>query len=128
MLDGSPDRSIVRRNATRTVKRSGMSLGLALLVWLAAYLGLIRFFLPRIRSHSAARASARAMITGQVVDTITNIKTVKLFAHAEHEDRAALTAMAGFREKAVDFGVVGPVMCVRFAFRCGVRGVVAVRR
>ena len=77
-----------------------------LLVWLAAYLGLIRFFLPRIRSHSAARASARAMITGQVVDTITNIKTVKLFAHAEHEDRAALTAMAGFREKAVDFGVV----------------------
>ena len=54
----------------------------------------------------AARASARAMITGQVVDTITNIKTVKLFAHADHEDRAALSAMAGFREKALDFGVV----------------------
>ncbi len=79
---------------------------LALLVWLGAYLALIRFFLPRIRSHSAARASARAMITGQVVDTITNIKTVKLFAHADHEDRAALSAMAGFREKALDFGVV----------------------
>ncbi|NHF73137.1 ABC transporter ATP-binding protein [Paracoccus xiamenensis] len=79
---------------------------LALLVWLVCYLALIRFFLPRIRSHSAARASARALITGQVVDTITNIKTVKLFAHAEHEDRAALSAMAGFREKALDFGVV----------------------
>ncbi len=77
---------------------------LALLVWLGAYLALIRFFLPRIRSHSAARASARAMITGQVVDTITNIKTVKLFAHAEYEDRAALGAMAGFRERALDFG------------------------
>ncbi len=46
-----------------------------------------------------ARASARAMVTGQVVDTITNIKTVKLFAHADYEDRSALSAMAGFREK-----------------------------
>lgn len=78
----------------------------ALIVWLGAYLGLIRFFLPRIRSRSSARASARAMVTGQIVDTITNIKTVKLFAHAEHEDRAALGAMAGFRERALDFGVV----------------------
>ena len=45
-------------------------------------------------------------MTGQVVDTITNIKTVKLFAHARHEDQAALGAMAGFRERALDFGVV----------------------
>ncbi|WBU60200.1 ABC transporter ATP-binding protein [Paracoccus albus] len=78
----------------------------ALIAWLASFALLIRFFLPRIRSHSAARASARATVTGQVVDTITNIKTVKLFAHADHEDRAALAAMAGFRERAVDFGVV----------------------
>jgi len=79
---------------------------LALLVWLASYVLLIRFFLPRIRVTSAGRASARAMVTGQVVDTITNIKTVKLFAHADHEDRAALGAMAGFRERALDFGRV----------------------
>ena len=79
---------------------------LALLVWLASYFVLIRIFLPRIRSRAGARASARAMVTGQVVDTITNIKTVKLFAHTEHEDRAALGAMAGFRDRALDFGVV----------------------
>ncbi|MDO5658695.1 MAG: ABC transporter ATP-binding protein [Paracoccus sp. (in: a-proteobacteria)] len=78
----------------------------ALILWFAAYIALIAYFLPRIRTRSAARASARATITGQVVDTITNIKTVKLFAHAEHEDRAALSAMAGFRERALDFGVV----------------------
>ncbi len=77
---------------------------LALLIWLCAYLLLIRFFMPRIRKRSASRASARAMITGQVVDTITNIKTVKLFAHAEYEDRAALGAMAGFRNSALAFG------------------------
>jgi ATP-binding cassette, subfamily B, bacterial len=45
-------------------------------------------------------------VTGQVVDTITNIKTVKLFAHAAHEDKAALRAMSGFRDTALDFGVL----------------------
>ena len=76
----------------------------ALLAWLAAYLALIRFFLPRIRAQSAGRASARAMITGQVVDTITNIKTVKLFAQSGHEDQAALGAMETFRDRAIVFG------------------------
>lgn len=75
-----------------------------LLVWLAAYIVLIRAYLPRIRVSSAGRASARANVTGQVVDTITNIKTVKLFAHADYEDRAALGAMEGFREASLDFG------------------------
>ncbi len=84
----------------------GSWMALALAVWLVAYLLLIRAFLPRVRGKSAARAGARAMVTGQVVDTITNIKTVKLFAHAEHEDRAALRAMSGFRETALDFGVL----------------------
>lgn len=78
---------------------------LALSVWLIAYLALIRWFLPRVRGRAADRASARAMVTGQVVDTITNIKTVKLFAHAAHEDRAALGAMGRFRDKARAFGV-----------------------
>ena len=73
-------------------------------VWLCFYFALIRWFLPRIRKRSAGRASARAMVSGQVVDTITNIKTVKLFAHADHEDRAALGAMSSFRDRALEFG------------------------
>ncbi|MEP2029725.1 MAG: ABC transporter ATP-binding protein [Paracoccaceae bacterium] len=73
-------------------------------IWLIGYFALINWFLPRIRKHAAGRAGARAMVTGQVVDTITNIKTVKLFAHADHEDRAALGAMQNFREKALAFG------------------------
>ncbi|MFD2172918.1 ABC transporter ATP-binding protein [Rhodobacter lacus] len=78
---------------------------LALGVWLVLYLLLIRSFLPYVRGRSKARASARAMVTGQVVDTITNIKTVKLFAHASHEDQAALGAMQGFRTATQNFGV-----------------------
>jgi ATP-binding cassette, subfamily B, bacterial len=78
----------------------------ALAVWLVAYLALIRAFLPRVRAASGARAGARAMVSGQVVDTITNIKTVKLFAHADFEDRTALNAMGVFRDRAVEFGQV----------------------
>ena len=77
-----------------------------LLVWLIAYILLIRFFMPMIQVNSAARASSRAMVSGQVVDTITNIKTVKLFAHAAFEDRVALDAMKVFRDRSLEFGVI----------------------
>lgn len=81
-------------------------IALGLSVWLVAYLSLIRWFMPRIRKRSKKRAGARATVTGQIVDTITNIKTVKLFAHARHEDRAALEALSDFRETSVDFGIM----------------------
>ncbi|MFP3384200.1 ABC transporter ATP-binding protein [Tritonibacter sp. SIMBA_163] len=77
---------------------------LLFLIWLLGYFATIRWFLPRIRKRSASRAGARANVTGQVVDTITNIKTVQLFAHADHEERGAQDAMVTFREKALEFG------------------------
>lgn len=84
-----------------------------LAVWLLLYFALIKWFLPRIRKRSAARAGARSMVSGQVVDTITNIKTVKLFAHDDHEDRAALCAMESFRNRALEFGYLSAAF--RFA-------------
>ena len=80
--------------------------GVALAVWLVVYVLVIRVFIPMVRENSAARASARAMVTGQVVDTITNIKTVKLFAHAAFEDRVALRAMEVFRDRSLEYGVI----------------------
>lgn len=77
---------------------------LLLTIWLVGYLYLIRFFMPRIRAASKERASKRAMVTGQVVDTVTNIKTVKLFAHRDREDRAAIDAMSGLWDASVTFG------------------------
>lgn len=79
-------------------------LALVILIWLAAYIALICYFLPQIRVRAKARAGKRAMVTGQVVDTITNMPTVKLFAHGAHEDRAALNALSEFRDTAVRFG------------------------
>ena len=83
-----------------------ISIALGLVVWMIGYLWMIRFFMPRIRARSKARANARAMVTGQIVDTVTNIKTVKLFAHDDHEDRAALGAMGNLREKTLGYGRV----------------------
>ena len=81
-------------------------MALALLIWLFAYFALIRWFMPRVRKLSKDRAGSRAAVSGQVVDTITNIKTVKLFAHHDFEDRSALDAMAQFRQKAIGFGTI----------------------
>lgn len=77
-----------------------------LILWVAAYYVFIRVSLRNVRASSSARAAARAMVTGQIVDTVTNMKTVKLFAHASHEDRVALEAMAGYREKAIAYGMI----------------------
>lgn len=99
---------------------------IALIVWLIAYLALIRFFLPRVRSRSKGRASARAMISGQVVDTITNIKTVKLFASDGYEDQAALGAMETFRDRAIDFGRLNTWFRLSLTLVAGVLPVVLV--
>ncbi|SHH15165.1 ATP-binding cassette, subfamily B [Cognatiyoonia sediminum] len=77
---------------------------LLMTVWLIGYFFLIRFFMPKIRAASKERASKRAMVTGQVVDTVTNIKTVKLFAHKDREDRAAIDAMSELWDASVNFG------------------------
>jgi ATP-binding cassette subfamily B protein len=81
-------------------------IALLLAVWLAGYIRYITWFIPRIRRRAQARAAARAQVTGVVVDTITNMRTVKLFAHARHEDRAAIDALAGYREATLEFGIV----------------------
>ena len=75
-----------------------------LAIWLMGYAALIRWFLPRIRARAKARAGARAAVTGQLVDTLTNMKTVKLFAHTDREGAAAHAAIDGYREAALGFG------------------------
>ena len=81
-------------------------LAAALAIWLVIYVFFIRHYLPKIRAVSKARAATRAVVTGQVVDTITNIATVKLFARTGREDQAALDAMRTFRMTSIDFGRV----------------------
>jgi len=64
-----------------------------LLLWLAGYLAAMRYFVPRLRKVSVEQADARSVVTGRVVDSYTNIATVKMFAHAEREDAYARESM-----------------------------------
>jgi len=82
------------------------TLMIVVLVWFSAYLVYLRFTIPYVRSRAGARAEARSQVTGQVVDTITNIKTVKLFAQADFEDRQAITAMRHLHKTQGDYGEV----------------------
>src|SRR6516165_3347694 len=61
-------------------------LALPITVWFAGYLVLLRTFVPRMRDRSKLTSEARSMLTGRIVDTYTNILTVKLFARAHRED------------------------------------------
>ena len=60
-------------------------------------------FLPRIRSNSANRANAQASAAGQIVDTVSNIGIVKLFANARQEDNAALCAFEDLRGISIEY-------------------------
>jgi ATP-binding cassette, subfamily B, multidrug efflux pump len=64
-----------------------------LLLWLAAYLVALWHFVPLIKERSTQAAEARSMLVGRIVDSYTNILTVKLFAHAEREDTYARSAL-----------------------------------
>jgi ATP-binding cassette subfamily B multidrug efflux pump len=62
-------------------------LALPVALWFVAYALLLRFFVPRLRDRSRHVSEVRSGLTGRVVDSYTNILTVKLFARARDEDQ-----------------------------------------
>ena len=68
-------------------------LAIPLLVWLGLYGVTMRYFVPRLGKLSEKQADMRSVVTGRVVDTYTNMPTVKLFAHASREDDYAKESM-----------------------------------
>lgn len=75
---------------------ANLLLAAPLLVWLALYIAAIRFFVPRLQKTSERQADARSEMTGRIVDSYTNIATVKLFAHAGREENYARESMDAF--------------------------------
>src|SRR6266850_2214079 len=61
-------------------------LALPVTLWFAGYLVLLRVLVPRMRDRSKEMSEARSMLTGRIVDSYTNILTVKLFARPREED------------------------------------------
>ena len=56
-------------------------------LWFCGYVFFLRYFVPRMRDRAKLSSEARSMVMGRVVDSYTNILTVKLFARARDEDR-----------------------------------------
>jgi ATP-binding cassette subfamily B protein len=97
-----------------------------LVAWFAIYVAFLWVMLPIIRTRSAARAEAKAMVTGQVVDTISNIKTVKLFAGDSYENGKAIGAMSNLRDKALHFGEAQTLFRLGLIFIAGLLPVILV--
>jgi ATP-binding cassette subfamily B multidrug efflux pump len=70
-------------SAVALLAASDWRLAVPILVWFACYAGMLRWFVPRLRDRSRHVAEMRSNLTGRVVDSYTNILTVKLFARDE---------------------------------------------
>jgi ATP-binding cassette subfamily B multidrug efflux pump len=55
-------------------------------LWFAGYVIFLRIFVPRMRDLAKSSSELRSQVMGRVVDSYTNILTVKLFARARDED------------------------------------------
>ena len=64
-------------------------------LWTLAYGAVVAFMVPPVRLRSARLSEANSGLTGRVVDSYTNIQSVKLFAHHELEEEFAA---GGIRE------------------------------
>ena len=73
-------------------------LALPLIIWLVLYGLLVRWTMTRVAPASKASSDARSMTTGRVVDSYTNIHSVKLFAHTETEIAYAKEAIEKTRK------------------------------
>jgi len=61
-------------------------LGLPTAAWFIGYVVLLWFFVPRMRDLSRMSSEARSLVMARVVDSYTNVLTVKLFARMADED------------------------------------------
>ncbi|QIB51921.1 ABC transporter ATP-binding protein [Pseudomonas sp. OIL-1] len=71
-------------------------LAMPMLLWFLGYLLLMRIFVPVMGKVAEHQADARSMMTGRIVDSYTNIQTVKLFSHAGRESSFAREGMDEF--------------------------------
>ncbi|VUD41619.1 Putative multidrug export ATP-binding/permease protein [Thalassocella blandensis] len=69
---------------------------LPILIWLCVYTLIQIFFVPKLKKVATDQADARSVMTGRIVDSYTNISTVKLFAHSQRELGYAENSMKKF--------------------------------
>ncbi|GAA0541895.1 ABC transporter ATP-binding protein [Rheinheimera aquimaris] len=78
------------------IAEADIRLVLPMLVWLAIYIAMQFYFVPRLKAASTRQADARSEMTGRIVDSYTNITTIKLFSHTNREEAYAKDSMEVF--------------------------------
>ena len=78
------------------VASADLRLCLPLLFWLVLYIGLQLFFVPKLKNISQIQANARSTMTGRIVDSYTNIVTLKLFSFSSRESQYVKEGMTEF--------------------------------
>ncbi len=86
---------VVVGGATAVLAGMDWRLAAPVLLWAVAYGLVLRHFVPQLGRRSRLVSEARSLLTGRVVDSYTNILTVKLFARAEDEDAFVRDAVDG---------------------------------
>jgi ATP-binding cassette subfamily B multidrug efflux pump len=96
---------------------SDWRLMLPMFCWFLVYLGIQFYFVPKLKNISSTQANARSTMTGRLVDSYTNIQTVKLFSHHQRETQYVKDSMGDFLKtvKTQMRLVTGFGMCVELA-------------
>ncbi|MBG9990275.1 ABC transporter ATP-binding protein [Pseudoalteromonas sp. NZS37] len=78
------------------VAEADWRLMIPLLVWLVLYICVQLYFVPRLKRIASSQADARSEMTGRIVDSYTNISTIKLFSYTQREEQYAKQSMDVF--------------------------------
>jgi len=70
-------------------------LAVPIFTWAVGYVVILTYFVPRLRELSRVSSEGRSLVMGRVVDSYTNILTVKLFGRMRDEDAYVREAMDG---------------------------------
>ncbi len=78
------------------VASADLRLCVPLIGWLLAYIAIQRYFVPRMKNIAMLQADARSLMTGRIVDSYTNIITLKLFSRSSREAAYVKDGMSEF--------------------------------
>ncbi|KHT48263.1 ABC transporter ATP-binding protein [Vibrio sinaloensis] len=76
--------------------QADIRLMIPMMIWLGCYVAIQIYFVPKLKKVASEQADARSTMTGRIVDSYTNIATVKLFSHSKRETEYAEKGMRGF--------------------------------
>ena len=96
MLDVMLFVTIYLITAVLLVASADLRLTVPVVIWLVLYVIILRYFIPRLKKIATLQADARSMMTGRVVDSYTNIMTLKLFSHSRREADYVKEGMSEF--------------------------------